>query len=105
VFCEDREWDVFHGPKDLAIGIVTEAAEVLDHFRFLGEEECSQLLSDPSKRSAVEEELADVLFFVLRFLAALRDGSLLCAGSKTGEECRPLPIDKARGRNLKYTEL
>lgn len=105
VFCEDREWDVFHGPKDLAIGIVTEAAEVLDHFRFLGGEECSQLLSDPGKRSAVEEELADVLFFVLRF--SQRFGmDLSCAlDRKLAKNAHRYPIDKARGRNLKYTEL
>jgi NTP pyrophosphatase (non-canonical NTP hydrolase) len=105
MFCDNREWDVFHGPKDVAIGMVTEAAELLGHFRFRGEEECSQLLSDPAKRSAIEEELADVLFFLLRF--SQRFGmDLSCAlDRKLAKNANRYPIDKARGRNLKYTEL
>src|SRR5437867_12787399 len=66
-FCEERDWDQFHGPKDLAIGIVTEASELLEHFRFLSDDQIQRLLSTPLKRKAVEEELADILFFVLRF--------------------------------------
>ncbi len=105
MFCEERDWDVFHGPKDLAIGIVTEAAELLDHFRFLGDEECAQLVSDTDKRSAVEEELADVLFFVLRF--SQRFGMALSSAldRKLAKNATRYPVDKARGRNLKYTEL
>ena len=66
-FCEERDWDQFHGAKDVAIGVVTEAAELLDHFRFLDDAQVAALLADVTKREAVEDELADVLFFLLRF--------------------------------------
>ena len=104
-FCEARDWDQYHGAKDLAIGVATEAGELLAHFRFLSEEQVAALLADAAGREAVEEELADVLFFLLRFaqrfdvdLAAALERKL----TKNGER---YPVDKARGRNAKYTEL
>ena len=66
-FCEARGWDPFHNPKDLAIGISTEAAELLEHFRFRTTPECEAALADPEERTAIAAELADVLFFALRF--------------------------------------
>ena len=66
-FCEARDWDQFHNPKDLAIGVATEASELLELFRFLSEAESLELLDDPAKRREIEDELADVLFFLLRF--------------------------------------
>jgi len=65
-FCEARDWDQYHSPKELAIGIVTEAGELLDLFRFRSETEVAELLSDPEGRRQVQDELSDVLFFVLR---------------------------------------
>ncbi|MES2856313.1 MAG: nucleotide pyrophosphohydrolase [Bdellovibrionota bacterium] len=66
-FCAERDWDQFHGPKDLAIGLVTEASELLEIFRFQSETESQAMFANESKRTAIEDELADVLFFVLRF--------------------------------------
>jgi len=65
-FCENRDWDQFHNPKELAIGISTEANELLQIFRFKSEDDMKKLMSS-DKRVEVEEELADVLYFVLRF--------------------------------------
>lgn len=67
-FCEERDWDQFHGPKDLAIGIITEASELLELFRFKSEEDVQQMMNDAKKREAIGEELADVLYFVLHRL-------------------------------------
>ena len=67
VFCEEREWNQFHTPKDLAIGISTEANELLDIFRFKSDEQMKEMFVDVNIKSHIEEELADVLFFVLRF--------------------------------------
>ena len=66
-FCEERDWDQFHNPKDLAIGISTEANELLDIFRFKSEEQMKAQFQEESIRTHIEEEVADVLFFVLRF--------------------------------------
>ena len=65
-FCEQREWAQFHNPKDLAIGISTEANELLQIFRFKSEKDMQELMASGIKIE-VEQELADVLYFVLRF--------------------------------------
>ena len=66
-FCEERNWDPYHGPKDLAIGLVTEASELLEIFRFVPENELSELMEDPDERQKISDELADSLYFILRF--------------------------------------
>ena len=66
-FCEARGWEAIHNPKDLAIGVITEASELLEHFRFLTPAQCNDALRDPEQRRAISHELADVLFLVLRF--------------------------------------
>ena len=104
-FCEARDWDQFHGPTELAIGITTEAAELLAKFRFLNRQQAEDLLADPKSREAIEDELADVFFFVLRFSQRF-DVNL--AGSmerKLEKNAARYPVDRARGRNVKYTEL
>lgn len=104
-FCEERDWDQFHNPKDLAIGISTEANELLDIFRFKSEEDMKDIMKDAGKKEHVTEELADVLFFVLRF--AQMNGIDLCGAvmDKLEKNDRKYPVEKIKGKNLKYTEL
>lgn len=104
-FCEDRDWDQFHGPKDLAIGIVTEAAELLDHFRFMTEAEAREYLTKPKKRLEVEDEVADTLFMLLRF-AQMCDVDLTKAlKRKMIRNNKNYPVHKSKGSNKKYTDL
>jgi NTP pyrophosphatase (non-canonical NTP hydrolase) len=101
-FCEDRDWDQYHNPKDLAIGISTEAAELLDLFRFKNGNEITQTLLD--RREHIEDELADVLFFVLRF-AQMNDIDLKTAlENKLKKNAIKYPIEKVKGNNKKYNE-
>lgn len=104
-FCEARDWDQYHGPKDLAIGIVTEAAELMDHFRFKTEVEARKYLSNPKKRSEVEDEVADTLFMLLRF-AQMYDIDLTKALKwKMVSNNKKYPVHKSKGSNKKYTDL
>ncbi len=66
-FCDDRHWDPFHNAKDLAIGIITEASELLVQFRFKSEAEVDALFKGPKSREAICDELSDILHTVLRF--------------------------------------
>lgn len=104
-FCEERDWDQFHGPKDLAIGAATEAGELLALFRFLSDEDSLAQLSDSAKRTQIEEELADVLFFVLRFAQRFDIDLGAALAAKLAKNAERYPVDKARGKNLKYTDL
>jgi NTP pyrophosphatase (non-canonical NTP hydrolase) len=65
-FCEARNWGSFHSIKNLAIGAVTEASELVEPFRFLTDDESQKFIETPEGRVAVEDEMADVFFFLLR---------------------------------------
>jgi len=103
-FCDARDWTQFHGTKDLAIAICTEASELLDIFRFKTPEQIEGLLKDQTRRKHIEEEVADVFYFLLRF-CQMNDINLenaLVEKMKINEEKYPASVVK--GSNLKYTE-
>ncbi len=104
-FCEARDWDQFHNPKELAIGMSTEANELLDIFRFKNEEQMQEIFADPKKREHVEEEIADTLFFVLRFAQMNGLDLAKCLDEKIRKNAEKYPVEKAMGSNVKYNEL
>lgn len=104
-FCEERDWDQFHGPKDLAIGLSTEAAELLEHFRFRSDVECVQLFGDPVKREQIEDEAADVLFFLLRLADRFNVDLAGAFERKMRKNAERYPVAKSRSSNRKYSEL
>ena len=71
-FCEDREWDQYHNAKELVIGIITESSELLHHFRFKSEKEVDEMFQDEKKKQEISQEMADVLFFLLRLFLLLQ---------------------------------
>ncbi len=103
-FCEDRDWNQFHTPKDLAIGISTEAAELLDIFRFKNESQIQSLLEQPESRNKIENELADVFFFVLRFAQMTNIDLKAALEFKMKLNAAKYPVDTAKGSNKKYNE-
>ena len=103
-FCEDRDWDQFHNAKELAIGIVTEASELLEHFRFKSEEQVNNMFKNESKKQELTEEMADVLYFLVR-LAQRYDIDLTTElDSKIKKNNEKYPVDKVKGCNKKYSE-
>jgi NTP pyrophosphatase (non-canonical NTP hydrolase) len=100
-FCEARDWDQFHGAKDLAIGIATEAAELLEHFRFQSEVEVQKILDDPVGRKEIQDELADVLIFVLRFGQRFEVDLVTAVLDKLAQNEARYPVETAQGSNRK----
>jgi NTP pyrophosphatase (non-canonical NTP hydrolase) len=103
--CEERDWDQFHGAKDLAIGIITEASEVLEHFRFKSEKEVEDLFKNSEKREHIENELADVFWFLLRFSQKYEINLNEAFQRKILEFEKKYPIEKSKGSNKKYNEI
>jgi NTP pyrophosphatase (non-canonical NTP hydrolase) len=101
-FCTERDWDQFHNPKDLAIGISTEANELLDLFRFQSAQQVNDLMQDPQTLTLVQEELADVLFFVLRFAQMNGIDLQQSLVDKLAKSAVKYPIEQAKGNNQKY---
>ena len=104
-FCAARDWDQFHTAKDLSIGLITEAAELLEEFRFKSEAEILAALKDPKRREQISDELSDCLFFVLRFAQRFDFDLVEAFERKMAKTGAKYPVDKARGKNLKYSEL
>ncbi|WP_019123415.1 nucleotide pyrophosphohydrolase [Brevibacillus massiliensis] len=104
-FCEDREWGQFHNAKDLAIGIITEASELLEHFRFKSKLEMEGFFQDEQKKQEIAEELADVLFFVLRFAQMFDMDISEELDKKIEKNNKKYPVEKCKGKNNKYTEM
>lgn len=104
-FCDDRDWDQFHGGKNLATALIVEAAELLEHFRWTSEEDANKLFENATKREEIEDEIADVFYFLLR-LAQKYDIDLSeSLVKKLKKNARRYPVEKARGSSKKYTEI
>ena len=104
-FSAERDWDQFHNAKDLAVGIVTEASELLEMFRFKSEREVESILKDPKKAREVQDELADVFYFALRLAQKYGIDVSTALRKKIDENARKYPVRRSKGSNKKYTEL
>lgn len=102
-FARERDWEQFHSPKNLAAALSVEAAELLEHFQWLTEEQSRTLPSE--KRAQAAEELADVLLYALQLADKLGVDPLDAAWKKLAINEQKYPVDRARGRSTKYTEL
>lgn len=104
-FCDERDWDQYHNAKELAIGVITEAAELLEHFRFKSEKEMAEMFRNEAKKGQIAEEMADVLYFLIR-LAQKYDIDLATAlKNKMEKNEKRYPVEKSKGSNRKYNEL
>lgn len=103
-FCEARDWDQFHNAKELAIGIVTEASELLQHFRFKSNNQVNEMFQDKLKKQEFSEEISDILFFILRLSQRYDIDLSLELENKIKKNGERYPVHKAKGSNEKYTE-
>jgi NTP pyrophosphatase (non-canonical NTP hydrolase) len=102
-FAAERDWEQFHTPKNLAIAVSVEAAELLERFQWLSEAQALALAGDDLER--VREELADVLLYLLRLADVLGIDLEAAADAKLAINAEKYPVDFARGNARKYTEL
>jgi dCTP diphosphatase len=97
-FVDDRDWRPFHTPKNLSMSIAIEAAELMERFQWLTPEEALTILTRPAERTAVADELADIVIYCLSLSNALDlDVSSAVLGKLQINEHR-YPADEFRGR-------
>ncbi len=101
-FAAARDWDQFHSPKNLSMAMIVEAAELVEHFQWLTEEQSQSLPED--KRAEVENELADIFLYLIRIADKLDIDLLNAANNKIKINAEKYPADKVRGSAKKYTE-
>ncbi|MFO1397401.1 MAG: nucleotide pyrophosphohydrolase [Burkholderiales bacterium] len=102
-FAAERDWEQFHSPKNLAMALSVESAELLEVFQWLTEAESRALA--PAAHAAAADEIADVLLYLVRLADALGIDPLAAAERKMRANAQKYPADKARGTSRKYTEL
>lgn len=101
-FAAARDWEQFHSPKNLAMALSVEAAELVEEFQWLTEAESKAL--DAERHERVRLELADVFIYLLRIADRLDVDLLRAADDKMALNERKYPADRVRGDARKYTE-
>lgn len=102
-FRDDRDWRQFHNPKDSAISLLLEASEFLEHFQWKNTDE--QIAHVEINNEEVGDELADVLYWVLLLSNDLNIDISDAFIRKLEKNGKKYPVEKAKGRSTKYTEL
>lgn len=101
-FAQERDWEQFHSPKNLAMALIVEAAELLEHFQWLSPEQSESLPED--KRREVELEMADIFIYLMRMCERLDVDLLQVVEDKIKMNAEKYPADKVRGSAKKYSE-
>lgn len=102
-FAAERDWDQFHSPKNLASALAVEAAELLERFQWLTEDQSRRL--PPAELAKVREEMADVLNYLVRLADKLDVNLIEAARDKINLNAQKYPIEKSRGSARKYSEM
>jgi NTP pyrophosphatase (non-canonical NTP hydrolase) len=102
-FARARDWEQFHTPRNLATALAVEAAELLERFQWLTEDQSRAL--PPAELQKVREEMADVLNYLVRLADKLDVNLIDAAREKIKLNEQKYPVDKARGSAKKYSEL
>jgi len=99
-YCDARDWSQFHDPKNIAISLQLEAAEILELFQWTKDNEIK-----PGKEAELADELADVLYWTIKLATHYNIDLFDAAHAKMDKNELKYPVEKARGSAAKYTEL
>ena len=103
IFRDERDWMQFHDPKNMAISIILEASELLEHFQWKTKAEAEEYIK--KNRAKVEEEIADIALYLFELADNLDINLLKVMEEKIKENAKKYPVDKAKGNAEKYREL
>jgi dCTP diphosphatase len=102
-FGRERDWHLYHTPKNLTAALIVEAAELLEPFQWLTPEQSLNL--PPEKKEAVRQEMADVLIYLVSLANCLEVDLLQAAEDKLAINAAKYPVEKAKGSCAKSHEL
>ncbi|MEL4893245.1 nucleotide pyrophosphohydrolase [Xanthomonas protegens] len=102
-FADARDWGQFHSPRNLAAALSVEAAELLEHFQWLDDAQSRQLSAE--KKQQIGSEIADVLLYLVQLCDKLEIDPIDAAQRKMLANAAKYPVERAKGRITKYTEL
>ena len=102
-FVNEREWQPYQSPKNLAMALTGEVGELVEHFQWLTQEESSDLTSE--HLSEVRDEMADVFIYLVRLADKLGVDLIAAAEQKIHKNALKYPVEKSKGNQTKYTKL
>ena len=102
-FIQERDWEQFHSPKNLAMALSIEAAEIMEHFQWKTTDESRQL--DEETFNEVKDEIGDTFVYLLRLCDELNIDPIKAANDKMVKNAAKYPVEKAKGNAKKYTKL
>ena len=97
-FIRERDWEQFHDPKNLSMAIATEAAELMEHFRWVKNDASREQVRDPAQLQPVAEEVADIMAFLLSFANSAGIDITTALRAKMTKNARKYPADQYQGR-------
>ncbi len=104
-FRNERNWQQFHNPKDLAISVSLEAAELLENFQWKSDKAIESMIEDPKMTTKIGNEVADVFIYLLLLSDHLRVDLYKVVEEKLELNKAKYPIQKSFGKSAKYSEL
>ena len=96
-----RQWQSYHDPKNLAMSIAIEAAELMEHFQWVRSEETAAVLANERQRGEIVDEVADVACYVLSLANALQIDLSAAVAAKVAKNAEKYPVERFRGRYFK----
>lgn len=96
-FNTQRDWDKYHNPKDLLIALISEVGELADLYRWLSPQEVAVIHNDPVKKNEIEEELADILMYLLMIAYKTETDLVKAVERKMRKNERKYQVDKMKG--------
>jgi len=102
LFADERDWEQFHTPKNLAMALSVEVAEIVEHFQWLTAEESRRLSRE--KRQQLRDEIGDVLIYLASLADKFGIDPIDAAADKVEKNRKKYPAQQVRGKSLKYTD-
>ncbi len=102
-FRDERDWMQFHDPKSMAVSVVLEAAELLEHFQWKSRAEAEEYIKN--NKDEIAEEMADVIIYLLEFADNIGIDLIEAVDKKIDKNAKKYPVEKAKGKHTKYNKL
>lgn len=97
LFVKERDWEQFHGPKNLSMALATEVGELMEHFLWIDDPGSREVRNDPIKMQAVGEEIADVTGLILALCNSLQMDLSQAIHDKMAKNAIKYPVDRCKG--------
>ncbi len=103
-FAAERNWDQFHSPKNLSMALAAEAAELLEIFQWLTDEQSKEIVANEKEMAQVRQEIADVMIYLVRLSDKLGIDIEQAVLDKIAENEKKYPIHLSKGNAVKYNK-